>query len=191
MKHLKMLWIASIAMVAVMAFATTALATQATSPKGTLYTGTLAGSGTASFHGVVTVSCQAALEGVINSHGPSVTGKGQPIKWEYIKCEGAIIHSLKLGSIEIHSLGEGVGTITSSGTEGLATIPSLGINCIYTTENTDLGIITDSSVTGGKAEIDLSGSIPRTGGSGGIFCGSSAQMTGHATINTPSEIFID
>lgn len=189
MKYLKMLWVAAITMVAAMIFASTALATEATSPKGTLYTGALTGSGTAVFHGVVTVSCEAELEGVINSHGPSVTGKGKPVKWEYINCTGAIVHSVELGSIEIHSVGGGKGTITSSGTTALATIPSLGINCSFKTNNTELGTVTDSSITGGNAVIHLAGAIPRHAGS--IFCGSSAEMTGSATVKTPAEIFID
>lgn len=191
MKHLKTLWLAAIVLTAAMIFASTALATVVTSPKGTLYTSTLKGTseGTVTFHGPVDITCEAALEGIINSHGTSVTAEGQPTNWEYIKCGTNIIHSNELGSIAIHSVGKGEGTITSSGTRGTATITSLGLTCVYTTSSTDLGVVTDSSITGGTATIHLEGSIPRTGGS--IFCGSSAEMTGSATVTTPDAIFID
>jgi hypothetical protein len=188
MNHLKMLCIAALALAAAMAFASPAFATFATSPAGTTYTGTLAGSGSATFHNSVgTISCNAEVEGAIESHGPSVTGKGKATKWQYINCSNGTIESLATGTIEIHSAGKGVGTITSSGTQARALM--FGIECIYQTESTDLGVVTDSSITKGTATLDLSATILRTGGS--FFCGSTATLTGVALVTTPDQIFID
>ena len=187
MKHLKLLWIAAIAMAAATAFAAPAFATVATSPAGTTYTGTLKGSGEASFDGAfVTINCTSILEGVIESHGAGVTGKGKSTKWENLNCN-FVVESLATGTIEIHTVGKGEGTITSTGTEARAKT-SIG-DCIYRTNNTDLGRVTDSSITGGTAKIDLSGVIPRTGGN--FLCGSTATLTGSATVTTPDQIFID
>ena len=187
MKHLKMLWVAAIAMASTMAVAAPALATSATSPAGTTYTGTLKGEGQAFFDGpFVTIQCTSILEGVIESHGPSVTGKGKSTKWENLNCN-YVVESLATGTIEIHTVSPGVGTITSTGTEGRVKT-SVG-DCIYSTNNTDLGTVTDSSITGETAKIDLSGKIPRTGGN--FLCGSSATLTGSATLTTPDQIFID
>lgn len=187
MKYLNMLWIAAIATVSAMAFAVPAVATTATSPAGTTYTGTLKGSGEAQFHGpFVTIKCQSSLEGIIESHGSSVTGKGKSTKWEHRECS-VPVETIATGTIEIHTVGKGQGTITSTGTVGRA-ITSVG-ECIYSTNNTDLGTVTDSSITGGTATVHLSGVIPRTGGN--FLCGSSATLTGFAPVTTPDKIFID
>lgn len=195
MKHLKMLLGAAIATVAAMALASPALATVPTSPAGTIYTSTLAGTseGHVVFHNAfTTVECNGALEGIISAHGASVTGVGNPTKWVYTNCTGSnTVRSLKLGQIEIHTTSKGIGTVTSSGTEGELFNHAFGGTCIYSTKSTDLGTVTDSSITGGKATIDLSGTIPRTGGTLGAFCGSTAAMTGAAIVNTPEKIFID
>lgn len=193
MKHLKMLCLAAIAMAATMAFASPALATIPTSPAGTVYTGTLAGTseGHVIWHTSFTkTECNGSMEGKIEVHGAGVTGKGQMTSWSYTNCTGNItIFSLKTGTVEIHATGKGQGTITSSGTEGKAIFHAFGVECIYSTNNTDLGVVTDSSLTGGKATIDMSATIPRTGGS--PFCGTTATLTGTAIVNTPSTIYID
>jgi hypothetical protein len=193
MKHLKMLLGTAVAVVAAMALASPALATTPTSPAGTVYTGVL--SGTSEGHVIwhtsfIRTECNGFMEGKIEVHGAGVTGKGQMTKWSYSNCTGNVtIFSLKTGTVEIHATGKGIGTITSSGTEGKAIFHAFGVECIYSTNNTDLGVVTDSSVTGGKATIDMSATIPRTGGS--AFCGATATLTGTALVNTPSTIFID
>jgi hypothetical protein len=193
MNYLKMLCIAAFAVVAAMAFASPALATFATSPAGTVYTGTLKGEseGFIRWHtSILVIECKGTMEGKIEVHGAGVTGKGQATAFTYKECNGnTTIQTLKKGTMEIHNAGSGVGTITSTGTEGKAIIHSMGVECIYTTNNTHLGVITDSSITKGTATLDLSATIPRTGGS--FFCGNTATLTGVATVTTPDQIFID
>ena len=187
MSYLKLCGLTAIAIVVAVAFAAPAFATIATSPAGTPYTGTLVGSGQAQFDGpFVTIECTSSLEGVIESHGAAVTGKGKSTKWENLKCNFPV-ETLATGTLEVHTVGKGLGTITSTGTEGRVKT-SIG-DCIYRTNSTDLGTVTDSSITGGTATIDLSGKIPRTGGS--FLCGSSDTLTGFATLTTPDQIFID
>ncbi|HEX5990723.1 MAG TPA: hypothetical protein VFY75_10995 [Solirubrobacterales bacterium] len=193
MKHLKMFLIVVFAMATSLVFASTAFATYATSPAGTIYTGTLAG--TSEGHviwdtPIMQFECNFSMEGKIEVHGAGVTGQGKATNYTYKECNSNIvIHTVKTGTLEIHSAGKGVGTITSSGTEGRATLLSFGIECVYSTNNTDLGVVTDSSITGGPATLDLSATVPRTGGS--AFCGTSATLTAAAVVNTPEEVFID
>lgn len=193
MKHLKMFPIAVAAMATAMVFASTAFATSATSPAGTTYTGTLAGAseGKVIWHTpIFKFECNFTMEGKIEAHGAGVTGKGQATSYTYKECNSNIqIHTIKTGTLEIHSSGKGVGTITSNGTVGAATLHTFGIECIYETKTSDLGVVTDSSVTGGPAKLDLSATIPRVGGS--AFCGVSATLTAAAVVTTPKEIFID
>ena len=193
MRPLKMLWFTGFALAAAMAFASTAFATTATSPVGTLYTGTLKGAseGHMTMHAPngISVSCNAALEGTIESHGTSVTGIGKGSKWEYIECtNGDKAHSRTFGTMEVHTISKGVGTITSSGTTAEVT-DNTGVTCSYLTTNTDLGIVTDSSLTGGKATIHINAKIPRHAGS--VLCGSTGTLTGTAVVNSPEKIFID
>lgn len=193
MNNLKMLWVAAMAMAATMAFASPALATSATSPAGTVYTGTLAGTseGKVIWHtAFLKAECNGTMEGKIEVHGAGVTGKGQATNYTYTECNSNItIETLVKGTLEIHATGKGIGTITSSGTRGRGVFHSFGIECIYETNNTDLGVVTDSSITGGKATLDLSATIPRVGGS--AFCGTTATLTAAAVVNTPATLFID
>lgn len=193
MNYLKMLCIASFAVVAAMAFASPALATFATSPAGTVYTGILKGEseGLVQWHTAFTTSeCEGTVEGKIESHGAGVTGAGQATNFSYTNCNSSLtIETIEKGTIEIHSAGKGVGTITSSKTRARGIFHSVGVECVYETSNTDIGVVTDSSITGSTATLDLSATIPRVGGS--FFCGSTAALTGVATVTTPDEIFID
>ena len=192
MKYLKMPWVAAVVMAATMALASPALATISTSPAGTLYTGTLKGAseGHLIMHASngIRVECNGTLEGSIESHGASVTGKGKGEKWEYTCTGGDKVHSITFGAIELHTTGKGVGTVTSTGTTGEVT-DSTGVTCGYRTEATDLGIVTDSGLTGGKATIHISAKILRHSGS--ILCGSTGTLTGFAVVNTPEKLFID
>jgi hypothetical protein len=99
---------------------------------------------------------------------------------------------LATGTGEIHTAGatsNGNGTATSTGTR--VTVVYFGFHCIFETNKTDVGTLTGSNNTKGKATGDISATIPRVGGSSGAFCGSSAPLTGSVVINTPSNIVID
>jgi hypothetical protein len=104
---------------------------------------------------------------------------------------------IKKGSLEFHTHESdtkgksGWGTLTSSGLEITITFPSpVTLDCIYTTNNTDIGTVTGSTSTGGAAVIGVSGKkLTRTGGS--FFCGSSVELTGSYTFISPNWIDVD
>ena len=99
---------------------------------------------------------------------------------------------LRNGTLEIHTEGSTAnhnGLVTTSGLE--FTIEGFGFHCIFTTNSTTLGTLTGSSTTGGKATLDISATIPRTGGRSGGFCGSSAPMTGTYQIEAPEWLDVD
>lgn len=84
----------------------------------------------------------------------------------------------------------GNGIVTSSGAEVEVQVTSAGITCIYSTNNTQIGILTDSAATSGTATMHANSSaVPRTGGS--FFCGSSGVLTGSYTITSPEALYFD
>ena|SRR5215469_9890453 len=139
------------------------------------------------------IECEGTLEGkTSNTGGPSETVSGMRTSFTVNNCN-ATVEILRIGTTEVHTDpndptgASGNGTVTSTGTEG--TVEFLGFHCIFTTNNTDLGTLTGSSTTGSTATFDVSGTIPRTGGRSGAFCGSSAEITGSGKVDTPD--FLD
>jgi hypothetical protein len=183
-KPVKIIWMATIATAVLALIAASASATTLTSPKGTIYTGTIkATSSDVEFHGSFTsVTCShSAFEGKVEKHGAGVTAGGKVSGYSYSSC-GVEKTVKKAGSLEIHSNG----VVTSSGLE-LVSHLSIG-ECVFTTSGTTVGTITSSETS--NAVLDLnSARIPRTGGS--FFCGSSATLTGQYTITTPSTLLVD
>ena len=99
----------------------------------------------------------------------------------------ATVTTLAKGTWQIHTSGSANnGTITSTGTE--TTIEFVGFHCIFKTSNTDLGTLTGSATTKSKATVDLSGTLPRTGGRSGAFCGSTAAITGSLSVTSPTSL---
>lgn len=98
------------------------------------------------------------------------------------------VTTLKTGSIEKHTAGStanGNATMTGTGQEFTAKT-SIG-DCIWTTNNTDLG-----TIWGGTPAVrDGTYVAPRTGGEAGFLCGSSVTVNGKWTITTPSTLLID
>jgi hypothetical protein len=214
MKYLKMLGLAVIAAAALMAFvgAGTASATTLTG------TGCV---GTPSNHCAIGTVIEAENVGHVTLHPPfgSITcktskvagkttttgGKNAKGETESVKGEitalsftdhgkacndgSAIVTVLQKGTLEIHSLGNGNGTLTSSGTE--VTVQYLGLDCVFKTNNTDIGTVTGSANTGGNAIFDIAAVIPRTGGTSGAFCGEKAQWTGTYKITKPAVLNVD
>lgn len=198
MKYVKMLGLLAVAAAALMAFTGTASATTATSPKGTVYTGTYRAEaeGETTLHGPATITCnKSTVEGKVEQHGSGVTTTGKVSSLTFTECGANHVTVLKTGTLEAHATVSGDnadGTLTSSGGELSLQITSLGITCVYSTANTDIGTgtLTSSTTTGGNATIDVaSAAIPRTGGS--IFCGSSGIWTGSYKVTTPSTLYID
>jgi hypothetical protein len=215
MKYIKMLGLAAVAAAALMALvgAGTASATTLTA---TGCTGT--SSGTHGKHCVVGTIITAEAEGKVvldppfgaiecsKSHVEAhTTTTGGPSENETVKASlttlsfnecNATVTVLKGGTLEIHTqipgTNNGNGTLTSSGAE--VTVNFFGTHCIFSTNNTHLGTVT--GYTAAKtlehhATFHISATIPRTGGSSGVFCGSTAAWTGAYTITTPKTLHID
>ena len=198
MKYLKMLGLLAVAAAALMAFVGTASATTATSPKGTVYTNTYkaVAEEQLSLHGeAFVVTCnQSEVEGKVEQHGSGVTTTGKISRLVFSECNFPVT-VLKTGTLEAHATAikgtDADGTLTSTGFEATIHGP-FGINCIYTTNNTDIGTgtLTSTATTGGNATLDIdSAMIPRTGHS--AFCGSNAEWTGSYKVVTPSTLYID
>jgi sporulation protein YlmC with PRC-barrel domain len=161
-----------------------------TSPAGAPYTSTLKAEseGAISFDGKFgTVSCQkSTFEGKVESHDLDSAG-GKLSSWAFAECtEPVTVEST--GSIEIHAVAKGEGTVTSSGAK-ISISTSVG-TCVFTASTTDLGTLADSDITEGNATLDSDfAAIPRTGGSSS--CGPSLVFTGSYDVTTPSTLYID
>lgn len=204
MKYVKMLGLAAIAAAALMAFvgAGTASATELTCtepekvkvvcPAGTSIHAE-AESKVILHPPIGSIECsQSTVAGKTANKGSATeTVSGAIEHLTFGECN-ATVHVLKNGSLEIHTQeasSNNNGTLTSSGAE--VTVLFAGFHCIFGTNNTDLGTVTGSSTTGGTATLDIKATIPRIGGTSGIFCGSTAAWTGAYKANTPDWLDID
>ncbi|MGN6664006.1 MAG: hypothetical protein ACTHK6_07380 [Solirubrobacterales bacterium] len=129
------------------------------------------------------VECNSTIEGHTTKESGSADG---PItSLTFTNCGGDTVTVLANGSVSAASGGQ-------TSTAGIKiTVIHTGIHCIYETNNTVLGTATGSSTTGGNATIDVSATIPRVGGTSGVFCGSSAPLTGNYKITSPSTLDLD
>jgi hypothetical protein len=184
-----------VAAIAAMALASSASATILTSPEGTTYTGELQAEAIGALvvhnNSFSSYTCgTSTASGKVEAHGASTTVSGLLASWTLGNCNKEV-KVLKLGKIEIHTEKEssnGNGIVTASGTE--VTIFDGSTDCIYTTNNTYLGVLTGSNTTGGNAKLLISSAaVPRTGGS--VFCGTSGTLTGEYKITSPSTLYID
>lgn len=203
MKYAKILGLLAVAAAAMMAFAASASATEVTSPTGTLYTGEIhaeaehnAVDGGPILHGPADIQCtNSTVSGTIETHGSTTTAHGPINSLTFTNCNpGQDVTVLNPGRLIAHTdpepgAGKYDGTLTSDGAEVLIHLTSIGITCLYTTEETDIGTLTSSDTTEGTATLDIEGTIPRTGGS--IFCGSSGTWTGSYEVTTPDTLYID
>ena len=194
MRYIKMLGLLAIAAAALMAFAGVASATTVTSPSGTLYTGAIVaeGEGHTTLHAAngISVSCPGSVSGTSLTHGSSVTAIGNIATLTFgtagAPCTNSdVVHVSALGSLEIHGLGSGNGTLTSTGTTVNVT-DNTGVDCGFLTKETDVGTLTGGS----PATLDInSAKIPRHSGS--ILCGATGTWTGSYKVTTPASLFID
>lgn len=191
----KMLGLLVVAAAAVLAFASTASATTVTSSEGETPAFESANeSGHVSFHGSngTTIECASQLQGSVENHGASRTAEAKITLLSFSSCtNGSVIHVKAKGWLIIHGVGAGSGTVTWSGAEWEETRNTIfgTISCVFQTKDTDLGTLTGSSTTGGKATLDVSAMIPRTGGSS--VCGSSSTFTGAYAFTAPASLNFD
>ncbi len=206
MKYLKILGLAAIAAAALMAFvgagtasATTLTCTEpagtkVTCPAGTLIHATSEGHAVLDSSVLGNIECESTVQGkTSNAGGTAETVKGNIEALTFEPCtENPVVVVLAKGSLEIHTEGTNAnnnGTLTSTGTE--VTIEKFGFHCIFKTSATDLGKVTGSTTTKATATLDISATIPRTGGRSGAFCGASAPWTGSYKIDTPDWLDVD
>lgn len=137
------------------------------------------------------VQCNLTFVGSTTSTGgASQTVFGDFTSVVFSNCTGPIVNLIKSGTFEYHGIsGTHNALVTSKGQE--ITTEFIGTHCIYATNNTSLGTLTGSSSTGGTAILDISATIPRTGGRSGAFCGSSSPLTGSMEVTTPDWFDVD
>jgi hypothetical protein len=188
----------TVAAIGALVLSDAAAATTVTSNEGFTPTIKATSSGHVILHGAngITVECSSSLEAKIEEHGLSVTAEGWVSSLSFSSCtprgtHPTTVHVYLKDKLILHASGSGNATVTSMGMEFEATVPIAGgtISCIYTTLGTDLGTLTGSTTTGGKATVDLNASIPRTGGS--ILCGSTGNLTGAYVVNSPTSLNLD
>jgi hypothetical protein len=107
----------------------------------------------------------------------------------FSECGASFAVALTKGELEIFGSTGSNGDLWSRGLE--FTVEKSGFHCVYQTSSTKLGTITGSTTTGKTATVDLSASVPRTGGRSGSFCGSTGTWTGGIEIKTPDTLNID
>jgi hypothetical protein len=131
---------------------------------------------------VVDVTCQESdAEGVVESHGAGVTASGSFRTFRFRVCGNNHVTVTNYGLFQFHALPTtGNFTVTSAGISISISVTSLGLTCVFTTNNTHIGTYVEATST---TTID-SASLPRTGGS--IFCGSSGEWTGSYKVTSPS-----
>jgi hypothetical protein len=193
MRFIKILGLLATAVAALMAFTGSAFGATATAPTGTTYTSTTAATseGAIFLHGAGTVTCQnSTVEGKIESHGAGVNVGGKVSKLTFTNCGTDHVTVKQAGSLSVTS----AGTLFSTGAEISITrtqSPVTHLTCVYTTNNTHIGNLTDTHErNGAKATLHvLNSSIPRTGGS--FLCGSFGELTGSYTVHTPGVLYID
>jgi len=186
MKYVKMLGLAAVAAMALMAFAGSASATVLTSPSGTQYKGEINASAESSLllkAGFANITCtESSVAGTPTNFGSSTTTVSGPISTLTFSSCNATVTVLKKGSLEIHTIGKGPnGTLTSTGAE--VTVATGGVSCTYATNNTDIGTLTGTTTAGTKATMDISASLTKS--AGGFLCASPAAWEGSYWVTKP------
>lgn len=199
MKHLKKLYLAIIAASALMAFVGTGTASATT------LTGTGCVGSESSCAVGTTIKAESEGHAVLDSlagkiecnvtvHGETTTpGGGTPTgsvdvsvtTLAFTGCTTATVHVKAGGSLTIISAGGNKGTVVSHGLS--VTVVTFGLHCGFTTAGETIGTLTG----GTSAKLALTGSITRTYGTSGGFCGMTAPWTGSLKVTAPSTLNID
>ncbi len=134
-------------------------------------------------HPLVTIQCQWALEGTVESHEgnavvplSSLTTSGCTDSWHAT--------TVTPGKLEVITTSGYSGTIRWTG--GTVELTRLGTTCRYKSENTDIGTLTG----GTPATIHIEGKLLPDGGS--PLCGEEAYpLTGSIKVTSPTSLFVD
>lgn len=193
MRCIKMLGLAGLVAVALMAFAGPASATKLTSPAGTTYTKAFEfRSGNVEFDfSFGKIACtESEIKGTVEFHGPGITAGGKISTLTFANCgEGNTFTVLKPGSLEIDATTP-AGNGLAKWTNGEVQVKTkLGLTCTIKTSNTPIGTLTGSiNREKANAVLDLNGSkVPVSG----FMCGTSAEMTNIYAVITPNYLDID
>jgi hypothetical protein len=204
MRYLKTLGLAAIAAAALMAFAGSAAATMFYKSSTHNSTNTLApkavlhaeAESEVILHPIIgDIKCKAgstvqAAIAEAGAPGKPVTGTiGEPKNLTWKECNGTV-NTITGGTLEASLIaGTTNASVKSTGAEVTAEI--FGFHCIFSTNNTPIGTLTDSqTLKGATATFDISATIPRTGGRSGGFCGPDAEWTGSYKIDNPDRLDI-
>jgi hypothetical protein len=203
MKHLKMLGLAAIAALGLMAFvgAGTASATTlctntkeeggktvcnvaygvGTEISSSLKTGTSAILANTSGETIATCNSSSTKGSIQTSNtGTWVGGAITELTWG--GCSQTT-DNVSLGSLEIMQTTGDAGTVVGKGSQ--VTLSIFGVSCTYGTgEGTTLG-----TITGGEApELAINASLPKT--AGGFFCPGSGRWTANYIVTTPHAVHV-
>lgn len=134
---------------------------------------------------IATINCNSEIKSNSVSSGTDVTG-GITLEWfSFYNCTNSWhVTEVSDGSLAVHGIGSGDGTVTSNGATIVAT--RLGITCRYKTESADLGTIT----AGEHAILDLKAALPFHSGSG-LCGGGSTTWTGAYKVTSPTNLSFD
>jgi hypothetical protein len=181
MKYVKMLGLLAVAAAALMALAGTASA-KVTSPAGTEYSGAITATSTNSaLDGTVDITCKhSGVSGTLASKGAT---NGTITSLTFTECSRAVTVTAT-GTLSIASNGE----VKSTGARVTVQTTILGfpVHCIYKTENTKVGTLTEG-VAPAVMHIG-SAPIPQEATSG--LCGEDAEWTGNYTVTTPATAIV-
>ncbi|MDQ3725860.1 MAG: hypothetical protein M3335_08250 [Actinomycetota bacterium] len=201
MKYIKMLGLAAVAAMALMAFAGTASATElyklqtgagpATLGKGTVIETSMTGSSKTEASGEVLETCTGGTMKFkvsnVGSATATVSGSLEELTWSGCTRPTATI---SLGSLEIHHIaGTTNGTVTGRATEW--TINGIfGTSCAYGFgAGTNLGTLQGATAPHSHATLAINAVIPRV--AGGFLCPSTVVWNTNYTTTAPTGLVVE
>jgi hypothetical protein len=185
MKYIKMLGLAAVAAMALMAFAGTASA-ELTSPAGTAYKGEIKASAESSLTlkaGFSDVTCtESTVAGTPNKFGTTVSGPITTLSFG--NCPETTVTPETNAEGNYGSLSIKGSTVSGSGSR--VKIVKSGVTCYYETTGNALGTLT----SGKPATMHINATLKRGTGSS-FFCASEASWSGSYVVTTPGELYTD
>jgi hypothetical protein len=131
------------------------------------------------------IECRdSSLKGEVTSSGEGSRISIAISTLSFSNCNGTF-HVLVPGKLEIDAPSKGNGTLWQDGSR--ITTVFLGFHCIFETGMTHIG-----SIRGGQiGSLVINSTVPRVGGTSGVFCGSSAPWAAEYVITAPSPLYVE
>jgi hypothetical protein len=193
MKYIKILGLAAVAAMALMAFVGSASATElysgaTTLGKDTTISASLSGSSVLSSGGSTLNTCTGGkfAAKITDPGGPTATVKGSLETIDFENCAN-VVHTETLGTLEVHHItGTKNGTVRASGTVIGNTI--FGVNCRYESgTGLDLGTLTGA--TSGDAVFDVNATVKGAAGNS-FLCPGTANWTATFLVTSPTPLHV-